>query len=141
LIKYEHNFENEFVVTFDYQTRVKNELHNLRILLYEGCCPADDNIKLDFIYSSEHGLIINGDFMTFSLINATDISIIGVKGNDSDMILYLTLNGMLFSDIFYFNEVNYTGPLKLAFDSSYSDNIEISGIRYIDEALPESIKK
>jgi hypothetical protein len=64
------------IFSFNIKHRIKVTDHTLRMILHqEGGSPADDN-RIDIVYNSNHGLIINGEFMPVILKDAKSIHII-----------------------------------------------------------------
>jgi len=99
--------------------------------------PSRDNVKLEIIYNSKHGLLINNQFLAYSLVNATTLYV--VLTNNSRM-LYLAVDGLTFADIIHSQSLsNITTPLKVTFDSRYSDALEMHDLHAL-KRIPSLVK-
>jgi hypothetical protein len=87
------------------------------------------------VYNSKHGILINKKYLDYNLLNATAFYIILTSTNT----LYLAVDGLSFADIIYKASINLTFPMRLTFDSRYSDSIDIFEMRLI-EKIPTKTK-
>lgn len=85
--------------------------------------------RIEIIYNSNYGLIINEELLDYTLTNTTKVALI-INSNDTFYQFYFAIDGLSFTDIIYYTSFpKKNSQLKITFDSQYSDSLELSNIR------------